>query len=185
MNDIFLDGGDIYLRALNENDIQGNSYSWSNDPIVTKFRNRGIFPNTLEKQEKYYRSLIDSDTDVIFAIIEKVTCQHIGCVRLQGINWVHSSTELGIVIGEKDFWGKGYGKVAWNLITHYGFDFLNLHHIYAVIFKENTASIKSAEASGFRIDGELRDMFFKNGKYHSALFMSVLKNEFIKIQIVK
>lgn len=174
----FLDGGSIYLRAANEKDLKGNWYSWLNDPVVTRFQNKGIFPNTRDKQRDYYHVMINSKNDVLFAIVEKKSKKHIGSAGLHKIDWVHRSAELGIVIGEKAFWGKGYGKVAWNLVTFYGFKKLNLHRIYAVVVKKNSAAIKSGQASGFKIEGQMRDVYFKNGRYYSTLLMSALENEF-------
>lgn len=179
--DMFLDGGDIYLRVPNDKDLEDSWYSWFNDQVVTKYQNKGIFPNTIDKQKEYFYSIKDSKTDIIFAIVEKKTGKHIGSVGLHKIDWIHRSAELGIVIGEKKFWGKGYGKMAWNLMTYYGLKILNLHRIYAHIFKDNVASIKCAEASGYEIEGEMRDMFFKHGRYHSVLLFSVLDDEFQKI----
>jgi len=181
MKGMFIDGKSIYLRVPNKKDLKGNWHTWLNDPTVTRFQNKGIFPNTSRKQEKYFHSMINSKNDVIFAIVEKKKCKHIGSVGLHKIDWVHRSAELGIVIGEKKYWGKGYGKLAWNMIAYYGLKVLNLHRIHAVVFKGNIASIKSAKASGFKNEGILRDMFFKNGKYHSAVSMSVLGNEFKKL----
>jgi RimJ/RimL family protein N-acetyltransferase len=177
MEDRFLEKGDIYLRSPKLQDLEGNWYQWFNDPVVTKHQNKGIVPNTREKQRAYLASLENSQTDIVFAIIDKKTDQHIGCAGLHHIDPIHRSAELGIVIGEKEFWGKGYGKLAWNLVTCYGFDSLNLHRIYARIFKDNIASQKAAAASGFKVEGEMRDAYFKNGAYHAAVLVSVLENE--------
>ena len=181
-NDIFIDGGDVYLRAPRKEDLEGNWYSWLNDPVVTKYQNKGIIPNTKEKQDEYYNLMTNSDNDIILAIVEKKTHKHIGSVGLHKIDWIHRSAELGIIIGEREYWGKRYGKIVWNLITGYGFNVLNLHRIYAHIIKKNLASIKSAKASGFKVEGELRDVFYKNGKYYSVLLMSVLEDEFKKTE---
>jgi len=181
MQNKFLEKGDIYLRAPQAQDLEGPWFEWFNDPVVTKYQNKGIFPNTLEKQKAYLASLENSCGDVIFAIIDKKTDKHIGCVGLHHIEWVHRTAELGIVIGDKDFWGKGYGKLAWNLVTCYAFETLNLHRVYVKIFKDNASSIKAAKASGFKEEGKLRDAYFKNGKYLSAVMMSVLEGEYKKI----
>lgn len=177
---VFLEGKKIYLRAPEEKDLKGGWYRWFNDWEVTKYQNKGIIPNTRQRQREYFYSIMKSKNDVLFAIIDKKSGKHIGCVGLHKIDWVHRSAELGIVIGEKKFWGKGCGKDAWRLVTLYGFDVLNLHRIAAFVFEENAASKKSAEACGFKVEGILREAFFKNGKYHSALAMSVLKDDFKK-----
>jgi len=183
--DMFMDGGEIYLRPPRRQDLEGNWYSWLNDQVVTKYQDKGIFPNTQEEQEGYYNYILKSKKDVIFAICEKKTDKHIGAVGLHKINWIHRSAELGILIGEKDYWGKGYGKTAWNLITGYGFDVLNMHRIYAFIMYENIYSIKSAKSSGFKEIGRIKDTFYKNGKYHDAFLLNCIYSEYKPLKNIK
>ena len=172
----------IYFRQPTIADATSDWYKWLNDKEVTKYQDKGIFYNSEEDQIKYLNKMIDSRNDVIFAVICAESDLHIGSVGLHNIDWIHRSARLGIMIGNKDYWGKGYGKIAWNMITEYGLFVLNLHRIYADIMVENIASIKSAEASGFKKEGVIRDKYFKNGRYHTAIMMSVLKDEFIGVK---
>jgi ribosomal-protein-alanine N-acetyltransferase len=174
----FIDGGQIYLRELRLSDVeQGNWYSWFNDPEVTTFQNKGIFPNTREAQKKYFDQLGSSSKDVVLAIIEKESNLHIGNVGLHNIDWVHRSAELGIVLGERSAWGKRYGKKAWQMITDYGMYTLNLRRIFAQIMEGNIASCKSAEAAGFKREGVIREVYFKNGKYINLFYYNLLKSD--------
>ena len=172
------DGEKIYLRIPDEKDLEGNWYGWLNVSDVTKYQNKGIFYNTKNMQKEYFQNMTKSKDDVLFAIIDKETDTHIGCVGLHNIDWVHRSANLGIIIGETYFWGKGYGRKVWNMITEYGLFVLNLHRIYADVMVENVASIKSAKASGFKEEGVIRDKYYKNGKYHNVVMLSVLKDDF-------
>ncbi|MDD4907514.1 MAG: GNAT family protein [Candidatus Omnitrophica bacterium] len=178
MKDVFIEGERIYLRLAGAKDAKSDWYAWFNDPQVTKYQNKGVFPNTQKKQRDYIKKILKSESDIVLAIIEKRSKKHIGCVGLHNIDWVHRSADLGIVIGRKEVWGKGYGKLAWNMAAYYGFHTLNLHRIAAVILKDNIASIKSAQASGFKIEGQLRDYLFKNGAYRTAIALSALKDDF-------
>ena len=69
VNEKIFDLDEIYLRELRECDLQGAWYQWLNDSEVTRFQNKGTFPNTIEKQKEYFESLKKSQTDVVFAII--------------------------------------------------------------------------------------------------------------------
>ena len=173
----FLKGKGFYFRELREDDLNGNWYNWFNDSEITKFQNKKIFPNSYEKQKKYYEYLLKSSTDVVFAIIDDSSDIHIGNVGLHHIDWVHRSAELGIVLGEKDFHGKKIGKGAWDMITKYGFDVLNLHRVYAIIMEENHSSRKCAEAAGFKLEGKISDYFFKNGTYQNICYYNVVKTK--------
>lgn len=174
----FLRGVGFYLRELQMSDLEGNWYRWFNDEEITRFQNKHLFPHTIEKQRRYYESLQADETEAVLAIIEDTTDKHIGNVGLHKIDWVHRSAELGIVIGEKEYWGKSIGKQAWRMITEYGFRTLNLHRVGAIIMDGNTSSFRCAEAAGFKVEGRIRQMFYKNGKYIDGFYLNVLASEF-------
>jgi [ribosomal protein S5]-alanine N-acetyltransferase len=171
----FVKGKGMYLRELRESDLEGRWYSWFNDSEVTQYQNKKIFPNSRERQREYYNTVKSSATDVVLAIVDERSGKHIGNVGLHKIDWVHRSAELGIVIGEKKFWGKGYGCQAWKMITDYGFDVLNLHRIYAVVMADNKASQNCAERAGFKKEGHIRDVFYKDGKYKSVYYYNSVR----------
>ena len=72
----------FYFRALKASDLNGRWADWFNDPRVTRYQAKGIYPNTAEGQRAYYESLIDSHTDVVLAIIDRSNDQHVGNVGL-------------------------------------------------------------------------------------------------------
>ena len=168
----FIKGNGIFLREPRHSDLDSNWYKWLNDQEVTKFQNKGIFPNTYDKQLEYLKSIQSSNNDVLFSIVEDTSSEHIGCVGLHKIDWISRSAELGIIIGEKKFWGKKFGKESWGLITEYGFKKLNLHRIYAIVIEDNISSKKCAINSGFIQEGIMKDYLFKNGNYLNALLFS-------------
>lgn len=181
-DDCFIDGGKIYLRSPTESDVlDGDWYKWSNDQFISKYTSRGIFPNSVEDQLDYFRQMKNSTSDILFAIIDKESNKHIGSVGLHNINWIHRVANLGILIGDRNYMGKGYGKIAWNMITWYGLYVLNLQKINAQIMIGNIASLKSAEASGYKLEGKLRNMYFKNGEYLDVNHMGILPSEFKKL----
>jgi RimJ/RimL family protein N-acetyltransferase len=174
--------GNIILREPREDDLN-IWYRWLNDPEITKYQNKGKFPNTKNKQREYMMKMQESHTDVLFAIVHEVTGRHVGCVGLHNIDWINRSANLGIMIGCKDYWKKGIGKLVWNMITKHGLFTLNLHRIYADCFVENKATVKIAQASGFKIEGNIRDKYYKDGKWYDAIIMSVLKDEFKEVKV--
>ena len=181
----FVRAKDFYLRELRASDLDGPWYAWFNDAEVTRHQNKKIFPNTREKQRTYYEALLSSDKDVVLAIVDEKTKKHIGNVGLHKIDWIHRSAELGIVLGNKAFWGRKIGKRAWALITAYGFQVLNLNRIYAYVLKDNLASRKSAEAAGFVREGTIREFMYKNGCYVDAFYMNVLKSDAPPLPVIQ
>lgn len=177
MLDIFYDLGDIYLRGICEEDLDGDWYKWFNNSDVTKYQDKKIYPNTKSRQKKYYDYLQTSTEDVVFAIVLKKTNTHIGNIGLHKINYVHRRAEVGIVIGDLSTRGCGYGKKAVQTITSYAFDVLNLHSLMAIIMEQNKSSLSIFESVGFASQGVLLDYFYKNGTYINAQIVCKIKKE--------
>ena len=104
--DIFLQGANIYLRALNEQDILGNYSMWLNDTEITKYNSHGRFPMTAEKLLIFVQMSSESNTSLVMAVVSRENDIHIGNISLQSINWVDRNAEIAFLLGEKAFWAK-------------------------------------------------------------------------------
>ena len=175
-SEVFIQGDGIYLRAPTEADLEGNWHRWFNDSEVTHFQDKGYAANTREKQRQYFESVKDSDTDVVLAICDAETHKHIGSVGLHRIDWIHRSAILGIVIGEKDSWGKGFGRQAWRMITRHGLETLNLNKIVATTLAGNERSLACALASGYEIEGTQKEQMFKRGEFHDLILVGITRS---------
>ena len=175
----FLIGKKCYLRPLEEADVNDEYARWFNDPAVTRFLGMGKFPIT---KEGIRASLEDrfrhSKNDVILAIADKKKDLHIGNVALNHINWVHRTADTGLVIGRKEFWGKGYASEAWTLLLRYAFDTLNLHKLIATVVSGHDSSQAALEKLGFKVEGRGREEFFLEGKRYDYIRLGMLRKEF-------
>lgn len=178
MHHPFLIGKKLYLRGIEEGDLEGRYFDWLNDYEITKYMESGSFPNTVEKMQEYFRNVGRSGNNVLLAIIDMETDEHIGNVRLGPINWIHRTSFLGIMIGEKEFSGKGYGTEALKLVVDYAFNRLNLRKISADMNASNKASVRAYEKAGFKVEGRRKDELYVNGKYHDAIIMGLTKVDF-------
>lgn len=181
-NIIFLKGSRIHLRALMEEDLTPGYLQWLNDEEVCRNNSHAVFPNTDAKMKGYFNSLQNQQRDVVLAIIHTDTGTHIGNVSLQNINWVSRNAEFAILIGDKKFWGKGYGEEAAQLIVAYGFNRLNLHRIYCGTLQGNNGMVKLAAKLKMKEEGRRREAIFKNGCYLDIFEYGVLQHEFCSQQ---
>jgi len=171
----FIAGEKIYLRGLEKSDLTGNMFQWANDSEVTYYMFMGAMPNTIELLEEEYEQLVKSKNDVVFAVIEKETDIHVGNVGLYVINWITRSAEFRIIIGEKEYWKKGYGTEATKLTVDYGFGKLNLNKVWLGVNAAHKDAIKAYEKAGFVHEGILRQEIYRNGEYYDAVRMSILR----------
>ena len=174
----FIEGEKIYLRGLEKSDLTGNMFQWANDPEVTHYMFMGALPNTIEQLEEEYEQLTKSSKDVVFAIIDKKSDTHIGNVGLYLINYISRVGEFRIIVGEKEYWNKGYGTEATKLAVNYGFERLNLNCIFLGVNAEHLSAIKAYENAGFVKEGTMRQMIYRNGRYYDAVRMSILRDEY-------
>lgn len=174
----FLRGEKVYLRPLERADLNDTYLGWLNDSEVTRYLETGAFPTTLQDLEKFYEGVTGSRAEVMFAIVDRKSHRHIGNAKLGPINWVHRRALFGILIGEKDFWGKGIGEEVTRLMAEYGFLRLNLNRIGLAVFAEHESAIRCYQAVGFKIEGKFREEMFLDGIYKDRLWMGLLRSEY-------
>lgn len=174
----FLTGDEIYLRCIEKTDLEGNYFQWLNDQEVTRWMQQGLFPNSEEAMNEYYHSVVNSRTDMVLAIILKDGERHIGNIGLSGLNSFFRTAEVGILIGEKDCWGKGYASDAIGLLAAHCFGKLNLNRLSAGAVAENIGSIRAFEKAGFKWEGVARQAYFCEGAYHDCVNMGLLREDY-------
>lgn len=174
-------GENIRLRAIERTDIP-RFVRWMNDPEVTQYLLMSS-PLSTAMEEKWFDAQLERPPHQgqIFAIEVKVADDwvHIGNSGLHDVDPVNHSAEFGIVIGEKDYWNKGYGTQATRLTLRHGFEHLNLHRIYLEVFETNPRAMRVYEATGFTREGVQRQAIFKNGRYIDEIIMSILQSEWM------
>lgn len=176
--------GNLRLRAIERSDIP-RFVRWLNDPEVTEFLLIS-HPLSTDMEEKWYENQLQNDpaSGQVMAIEVLVgdAWLHIGNTGLHDVNQISRYAEFGIFIGEKDYWNRGYGSMATNLILRYGFETLNLNRIYLHVYQNNLRGISSYEKAGFVKEGVLRQGVYKNGRYLDLIVMAMLKSEWNQLK---
>jgi RimJ/RimL family protein N-acetyltransferase len=85
--------------------------------------------------------------------------------------------ELGIAIGDKDYWGKGYGREAIGLLLDYGFRHWNVHRVWLTCHSGNERGLRCYRACGFVEEGRQREHVWSDGQYRDLVFMGILRRE--------
>ncbi len=174
----FIIGQQIYLRPLEPEDLNETYLGWLNDPEVAQYLESGIFPSTQGALENFYNRVVGASDCALLAIASKEADQHIGNVKLEPIDWVHRKATFGILVGDKQYWGKGVGVEATRLMVEYGFFRLNLNRIELGVYAEHQAAVRAYERVGFRVEGRLRENMFLDNEYRDSLLMGLLRSEY-------
>ena len=188
----FLAGSRIFLRPLEREDLIGNMRRWANDPEITGFMSMGTFPNTVEGLEYEYAQLVadrhtagllqnpQSPSNLVFAVITRDGNQHVGNVGLYSLNWIMRTAEVRVLLGEKEFRGRGYAGEAYRLVIEYAFDRLNMRRLHAGARVDNVASIVVLKKLGFVEEGRRREAFYRNEQAYDVIELGLLRREFIR-----
>lgn len=151
---------------------------WINDFEVARTLLLGLRPATREAEEAWYDRAATSERDVALTVYERAMMRPIGNTGLHQIDHVHRIAEFGIVIGEKDCWGKGYGTETATLMLDYAFTGLGLHNVMLRAYSFNERGIRAYTRAGFREIGRRRPAHRLGGRAYDIVLMDCLATEF-------
>jgi RimJ/RimL family protein N-acetyltransferase len=171
-----LRGEKVTLRPAHENDAE-HFVRWFADTEVTRFLSRRM-AISLQQEQEFLKKIGESKDDVWWVI--EVDGKAIGATGIHRIDWLDANGTTGIVIGEKDYWRKGYATEAMELRTRYAFRELNLHKLITEVDTENEASRKALERNGYRTVGVRREQSFRQGNWKDRWLGEVLRDDWEK-----
>ena len=170
-------GKRCYLSPVDVNDAEKFT-EWLNDLEVTQ--HLMLYPHIINVESEK-GILYRLSNDHTYSIIDNETHELIGNCGYAEIDHVNQTAEIGIFIGNKNYWNRGYGTEALSLLLDYGFKALNLHNVFLRVYSFNERAIKSYEKTGFRIIGKRREALLRNDERHDIILMDILRNEFFEI----
>lgn len=165
----------VRLRAFDNADFL-HALDINNDYSVMRSASSGIlFPSSAEDQARFMeRQTSFSSGEYQFAIERLDNSVFIGQCGFLQVNWKNRKAEIAIMLHQNAI-GKGFGTDAVSLLCRFAFDEMNLHKLKATVFSFNKAAIRCYEKCGFVQEGILKDEVFREGKYHDACVMALIK----------
>ena len=167
-------GKKCFLSPIEMSDAEQYTI-WLNDQDVVTNLSLSTAVITVEGEKRFLTSLSNGHN---YGIIDSNTEKLIGNIGLMDVNHIHKSAEIGVFIGNKDYWGKGYGSEALSLLIDYSYQTLNLHNIMLRVYSFNERAIKCYENIGFKKIGIIREAITKNQQTHDIVLMDILPSDF-------
>jgi RimJ/RimL family protein N-acetyltransferase len=167
----------LLLRPVELSDVNEHYQSWMNDPGVMQYTESRFQPHSLEQIRDYVRSVQADASSRFFAIIEKETGKHVGNIKIGHMHPVHRHADVGIIVGDKASWGKGYATESLRLVAGYARESLHLHKLTAGIYANNIGSIQAFLKAGFAQEGRFARHWFCDGEFVDGLQMGLLLEE--------
>jgi RimJ/RimL family protein N-acetyltransferase len=172
-------GSKVDLVAVSEKYLKEYA-RWINDPVATDMLGVVLFPMSTEQERKWLDGAIaESNFEKAFTILTK-NGKPIGNCGFNKIDYVNRYAVLGILIGEIDFWDKGYGTDAIRTLLRFAFLELGMHKVCLSVDSVNARAVACYKKCGFVQEGRLRENRFYHGEYKDDLWMAVLADDWFK-----
>jgi RimJ/RimL family protein N-acetyltransferase len=153
--------------------------AWFNDlDVAIPLGDEAYTLISLEKSQKNVKNMIKEHQHV-FSIVDNEKDALIGRCLLFGLDEVNRKAMLGIVIGEKEFWGKGYGQDATKLLLEYAFNLLNLNSVMLGVMAFNERAVHCYQKVGFKEVGRRREARIIGKQRYDVILMDILAEEFL------
>jgi RimJ/RimL family protein N-acetyltransferase len=173
-------GEKVNLRALEPADLD-SIMQWVNDREVTKWLAGFVWPVSRKSEEEWLAraTKADNPNDRVL-VVEAKDGVYIGQVGLHQIDYTSGVAELGIVLGRKDYWGKGYGTDAIRTLLRFAFSQLRLRKIILKYQGANERGRKCYSRIGFKEVGCLKAHQLIDGEFQDMVYMEIFAEEFGK-----
>ena len=149
-DNLIFEGKRIYLRELEEEDASQEYCNWINNPTVNKYLETR--KTTIEELKKYIREKKENENCLFWGIFIKATDKHIGNVKLEPIDWKKKNATIGLLIGDKGYWGQGLCVDVEKTLIKNAFKKLKINKIDGGVISDNRGALVCALQAGFKID---------------------------------
>ena len=170
-------GPRLALRPLRIADVTDAYLRWMTDPDVTQFLESRFHGVTRESLTAFVDAMEQNADSVMLAIIERDGDHHVGNIKIGPIDRHHLVADIGLLIGEKACWGRGYATEAIGLAVRYAFDLLPLRRLTAGAYANNVGSIRAFEKVGFIREGVRRQHYRCGNRYVDGVLLGLLRDE--------
>lgn len=173
-------GNKVILRAIEERDLE-LLHQWSNDPDINYMLGGWHFPSSFQDQVKWFHSLSLTSNNQRFAI-DTPDLGLIGMVNLVDINWKDRRAFTGMLLGDQEMRGKGYGVDTIMAMNKYAFEELGLMRLDSTIISYNEASIGAyVKKCGWKIEGTKKNAYFRKNQWWDEIVVGITRDDYFNI----
>jgi RimJ/RimL family protein N-acetyltransferase len=177
MNLELLRGTKVRLAALSKDDAPRMARWYEDVGYLRLQETNSALPKSVAQIEAELEQSDGSADTIVFGIWTGDNNELVGTLGFYEIEWSNRVAWLGMGIGDRGAWGKGYGTEALRLALQYAFDELNLHRLTLTVIDYNERAIALYEKAGFRREGVFREFGKRDGKRYDMYLYGLLRPE--------
>lgn len=165
-----LEGAKVILKPFREEDITDDYIRWLNDPLVTRFSNQRFLEHDRDSCTRYLTSF-EGSPNLFVSVRRRDDYRPIGTMTAY-IAPRHGTADIGIMIGDRSVWGRGYGQEAWNLMASFLLEQQGLRKITCGTLECNHAMIRLARRSGMELEARRKAQELVDGEPADILYFA-------------
>lgn len=145
---------------------------WLNDPVVNRFLESRFATHGIDDTRDFVAKQLADPGTLFLGVRSLELGRHVGNVKMSPINRTHGLGEIGIMIGDREAWGRGIGTDALNVIADIARDEIGLRKLTAGCYASNAGSVSAFRKAGFTIEGVRPRHFILDGKPEDFVLMA-------------
>jgi RimJ/RimL family protein N-acetyltransferase len=156
-------------------DLVSDAYvGWLADPEVGRYLETRFRPQPRADVEAFVAAMRNSERDLLLGISANALGRHVGNIRLGPIDRNHGFAEIGIMVGDREAWGRGVATAAIARIADIARHELGLRKLSAGCYAANAGSRRAFEKAGFAVEGVRRAHALLDGKPEDTILLGMI-----------
>lgn len=173
-------GKKVTLRAIEAEDLPAIQ-QWSNDPEINYQLGGWHFPSSMKDQKQWFDSLNLKSNHQRFAI-DTPKDGLIGVANLVEINWKDRNAFHGLLLGNQEQRGQGYGTDTVMTIAKYAFHELGMKRLDTTIISSNKASLGLyLDKCGWTQEGLKKNYYFRKNQWLDMVILGITDAEYAEV----
>jgi RimJ/RimL family protein N-acetyltransferase len=148
---------------------------WYADPDVARLTRYQDGPMRADEIDRFFAARVIGPDSLALAVHIRASNRLIGSAAFSQLDGDNGSAMFHITIGEKEYWGQGYGTEATGLMLDHAFGTLGLHRVGLSVFAFNERAIRAYRKAGFLVEGRAREAIWREGRFWDEIAMSILE----------
>ena len=138
----------VSLRQFGATDITDAYLGWLNDPEVVRYSNQRFVRHSSDSAQRYLASFAGT-ANLFLSMRRRDTDAAIGTMTAY-VSVPHGTVDLGIMVGDRAVWGRGYGQDAWSTMVEWFASQSRIRKVTAGTLACNRAMIRLTQKAGMQ-----------------------------------
>lgn len=164
----------LWLVPFADEHLTARYVGWLNDPEVVRYSELRHRAHTVESCQEYFRSFVGSPHYYWAITVRDTGSEHIGNITAH-VDPPNRVADIGILIGDKRTWGRGYGTEAWCTVCAWLLESAGLRKLTAGAMASNEGMVSVMQRAGMIEEGRRRRQFLLEGRPMDLVYYALFR----------